>query len=142
MYIDLDETRNRAAYGGPKVVGIEQHIDVERPQYRAHGTVVAMHEPPSSVGDGGSGGGAGSGGDGSPMSPEHVDVEWELDEMTERQNWNEMLQELSLMYPMQHPLNKTAKSSIQMRIARAKSASREHYNQHVNLFQKDEVVPD
>ena len=62
MYIDLDETRNRAAYGGPKVVGIEQHIDVERPQYRAHGTVVAMHEPPSSVGDGGSGGGAGSGG--------------------------------------------------------------------------------
>lgn len=82
--------------------------------------------------------------DGSSQSPPHLvqDDDWEMSEMTERQNWNEMLQELSLMYPMQHPLNKTAKSAIQMRIAKAKSESREHYNHHVNLFEKDEVVPD
>eukprot|EP00750_Incisomonas_marina_P018745 INCI3135.3.p1 GENE.INCI3135.3~~INCI3135.3.p1 ORF type:complete len:547 (-),score=107.59 INCI3135.3:591-2231(-) len=79
----------------------------------------------------------------SSQSPHLVqDDDWEMNEMTERQNWNEMLQELSLMYPMQHPLNKTAKSAIQMRIAKAKSESREHYNHHVNLFEKDEVVPD
>jgi hypothetical protein len=73
---------------------------------------------------------------------ENEATDWKMDEMMERQNWNELLQEFTLLYPMRHPINKTAKSSIQNRIAKVKSMSRENYNNRVNVFSREEEVPD
>lgn len=116
-------------------------LDSSLLHFIASGTSTGAAGAASSTASPGATSAAGAADPDSPV-PTIKDPKWELDEMTERQNWNEMLQELSLLYPMQHPLNKTAKSSIQMRIAKAKSESRENYNHHVNIFEKEELVPD
>ena len=42
FYIDLDEARNLARHAGPVVRGVSEYIDVERPQYRSCGSLVAV----------------------------------------------------------------------------------------------------